>query len=72
MSEALLKNDLDYNASFMRKVEHPARFYSDFGNIRAWRPSCEPSIMAGIWDAPMGSGDARNTKSTDNLKVFAT
>ena len=71
MSEALLKNDLDYNASFMRKVEHPSRFYSDFGNIRAWRPSCEPSIMTGIWDAPLSGGSHSNAKSVDNLKVFS-
>ena len=52
MSEALQKNELDYNTSFMRKVEHSSNFYSDFGNIRIWQPNREPSIMTKVWDPP--------------------
>ena len=52
MSEALQLNDLDYNTSFMKKVDHPSGFYNDFGNIRIWKPNREPSIMANVWNAP--------------------
>ena len=69
MSEALQLNDLDYNTSFMRKVEHPSSFYGDFGNIRVWQPNREPSICAGVWDAPVGL-ETKNAKSMENLKIF--